>query len=70
MKMIFVVVVNKIHGKYYAIADTIKTGENLISILNRYNTNICHLCENRKDAERIATEWNNHYKQNGTSIFI
>ena len=69
MKMIFVVFSIEQDGKYYAIADTIRTGENLKSHLDRYNCNICHLCESRKQAEQIANEWNNAYKRNDTSIY-
>lgn len=69
MKMIFVVVTQTINGKNYAFADTIKTVENLSAYIARYGSNICHLCESRKQAEEIAYEWNESYKKNGTSIF-
>lgn len=67
--MIFVVFSIKQDGKQYAIADTIKTGENLLSHCRRYNSDICHLCESRKEADQIAIEWNRAYKENDTSIF-
>ena len=69
MKKIFVVYSIEQDGKLYAIADTIRTGENLIPIINRYKANICHLCESRQQAEQIAIEWNESYKINGTSIY-
>ena len=69
MKMIFVVFSIIQDGKRYAIADTIRTGENLKSHLNRYNCDVCHLCESRKQAEQIAAVWNESYKANGTSLF-
>lgn len=70
MKMIFVVFDIKQDGKHYAIADTIRTGENLMAHCRRYNTDICHLCESRKQAEQIAAIWNNSYKENGTALFL
>lgn len=68
MKMIFVVFSQEQNGKYFAVADTIRTGENLIAYCRRYNSNICHLCESRKQAEQIAREWNESYKRNGTNL--
>ena len=68
MKMIFVVFSQEQNGKYFAVADTIRTGENLIAYCRRYNSNICHLCENRKQAEQIAREWNESYNRNGTNL--
>lgn len=69
MKMIFVVVVTAENGKYFAFADTIATGNNLIAILKRYNADICHLCESRIEAEKLARKWNEAYRQNGTNLF-
>lgn len=68
MKMIFVVFVQEQNGKFCAIADTIRTGENLTAYIQRYKTNICHLCESRKQAEEIAVAWNKAYKANGTNL--
>lgn len=68
MKMIFVVFSQEQNGKYFAAADAIRTGENLIAYCRRYNSNICHLCESRKQAEQIAREWNESYKRNGTNL--
>ena len=69
MKMIFVVYVAERDGKYAAIADTIKTGENLTVHCTRYNASVCHLCESRKEADRLALAWNRAYKANGTNLF-
>jgi hypothetical protein len=69
MKMIFVVVVTTENGKYFAFADTIATGNNLIAILKRYNADICHLCESRREADELAQKWNEAYRQNGTNLF-
>lgn len=69
MKMIFVVFSVEQNGKYYAFADTIRTGENLKSHMSRYNGDICHLCESRKQAEEIALAWNAAYKKNNTNLY-
>ena len=69
MKMIFVVFNVEKDGKFHAIADTIKTGENLLVHFRRYNANICHLCESRKQAEEIAAAWNESYRKNKTNLY-
>lgn len=68
MKKIFVVFVQEERGKFFAFADTIRTGENLIPYCQRYKTKICHLCESAKEAGEIAYKWNESYKRNGTSL--
>lgn len=72
MKMIFVVFAQEQNGKYFAVADTIRTGQNLTAYIyiyiQRYNSKICHLCESRKQAEEIAAAWNESYKANGTNL--
>lgn len=68
MKKIFVVLSQELNGKYFAVPDTIPVGENLIAYIKRYNSNICHLCESRKQAEDIANAWNESYRQNGTAL--
>jgi hypothetical protein len=70
MKKISVVFVISDSGKHHAIANTIRTGENLIPFLSRYkHCNICHLCENALQAEHIALTWNKQYKENGTNLY-
>lgn len=69
MKMIFVVFNITQNGKYYAIADTIRTGENLLTHCSRYNADICHLCESRREAENLAAAWNEAYKANGSNLY-
>lgn len=67
MKNIFVVYVNtNIKGENFAIAETIRAGENLVAILKRYNSNIVTLCETRQHAKQTAILWNDAYKVNGT----
>jgi hypothetical protein len=67
MKKIFVVFSMIQDGKRYAIADTIRTGENLLSYCKRYGADVCHLCESRQQAEQIALEWNNAHTASGTA---
>ncbi len=70
MKRIYIVIQKEENGKYYAFADTIKTGENLKPFIERHkNANIFHLCESRKKAEETATRWNATYKANKTYLF-
>lgn len=69
MKKIFVVFNIDENNKYHAVADTIRTGENLLAHCQRYRANIIHLCESRKHAEEIALAWNNQYKINGTNLY-
>lgn len=69
MKNIFIVFNVSENGKFFAIADTIRTGENLLAFCNRYKANIAHLCESRKQADEIALAWNKTYKENGTNLY-
>lgn len=58
------------NGKHHVIADTIRTGESLLTILERYkNSDIVHLCESRRQADQLAIEWNKSYKANGTNLY-
>ena len=69
MKKIFVVIQIEENEKYYAFADAIRTGENLKPFVDRYKTEIFHLCENRKQAEETARRWNSIYKANNQYLF-
>ena len=62
MKKIFVVFDYERDGERHAVAETIRTGENLKVFIDRYNCSICHLCESRAEADRIAIEWNKQHK--------
>lgn len=68
MERIFVVFVQEESGKFFAFPYTLQTGENLIAYCQRYKTKICHLCKSAKEAGKIAYEWNESYKRNGTSL--
>ena len=69
MKKIYVVIQARDNGKYYAFAESIRVGENLKPFIDRYNADIFHLCESRKQAEEIAIRWNATYKANNTYLF-
>lgn len=67
MKKIYVVyVLNTEGGKLFAMADTIKVGENLKAHIERHNAKSCTLCESRSQAEQTAIQWNEDFKNNGT----
>lgn len=68
MKMIFCVFVQTVNGKHFAVADTIRTGQNLAAYIQRYKSDIYHLCESRKQAEELAAFWNESYRANGTNL--
>lgn len=67
--MIFVVFVLEENGKYWATADTIRTGQDLLTVMQWRNYHVCHLCESRAQADKIALEWNETYRANGTNLF-
>ena len=71
MKMIFVVYqIEDENGKYYAFADTIKTGQNLRNFIGKFRgEKVCHLCESRKQADELAIAWNETFKENGAYAF-
>lgn len=69
MKRIFLAVLTEENGKYYAFVLAIRTGENIKPFINRYNADIFHLCESRKQAAKIVTSWNALHKVNGTYLF-
>lgn len=69
MKKIFVVFVQELDGKRYAVANTIRTGEDLAVYLRRFNSKICHLCESCTEAAYLAEEWNASFRMNGTALF-
>lgn len=69
MKSVYIVFVCCENTKYYAFSETIKTGENLMNFMQRYNPIIAHLCETRTQAEMLSTEWNASYKRNGTNLY-
>ena len=69
MKKIYIVIQIEENKKYYAFAETIRTGENLKPFIERYNAKIFHLCESRKEAESLALRWNAIAKANNQYLF-
>lgn len=69
MKRIYIVFVIEKDGKYFARPETIKTGENLKPIFERYPGSIAHLCETATQAHYLAAAWNTTYKENGTNLY-
>lgn len=69
MKKIYIAIQVEEKGKYYAFAESIRTGENLKPFIERYNANIFHLCESRKQAEELVIRWNATYKANNNYLF-
>lgn len=53
MKKIFIV----FDGPRGIFAETIKTGENLMNFIERYNPTIAHICESATEAHYIAEAW-------------
>jgi hypothetical protein len=69
MKKIYVVISVIENGKRYAFADTLRTGENLLTNIGRYKTDTCHLCNTRREAEQLAISWNKIYLEEGTHLY-
>lgn len=69
MKKIYIAIQVEENEKYYAFAETIRTGENLKPFIERYNANVFHLCESRKQAEELIIRWNATYKANNNYLF-
>ena len=69
MKKIYLAISVEENGKYYAFADTIKVGENLMVHVGRYKADVLHLCESKKEAEELVMRWNAVHKANGTFLF-
>jgi hypothetical protein len=69
MKKAHIVFVMEHEGKYHAIADSIRSGENLIPFINRYHAITAHLCETATEAHQTAEAWNRQFVNNGTSIY-
>jgi hypothetical protein len=70
MKKIYIAISITENGKHYAFAETIRTGENLLTHTKRHkNADVFHLCETRKEAEETATRWNAVYKANNQFLF-
>lgn len=70
MKKIYIAISIAENGKKYAFAETIRTGENLLTHTAKHKRAVAfHLCENRKEAECTALRWNAVYKANNEYMF-
>lgn len=69
-KKTFYVFTIRENGKFYSYADAIQNNNDLVSIFggikNLYTANAC---DTKHDADRIAQDWNEHYKRNGKYMF-
>lgn len=62
----YVAVIRERDGKHFAFADTIRSGQNILDIIEGYKAKVVHLCNSRMEAENLALEWNDAYKKNGS----
>lgn len=53
----------------YAIVITIRSGDNVPSVLAKIGIKCAELCPTKRSAERLADEWNAVYRNNGTSVY-
>lgn len=67
MKQIFVVFVKEEGFGYRAYSDTIKTGEDIIPIINNHNAVQCFICETRAAADFYAMMLNGRYDEMETA---
>ncbi len=66
MKKIYLIFSETDNGKHYAHVETIKPGENLKVLIDRYSlADVVHVCENAGQAHSLAEAWNQAYKNNG-----
>lgn len=54
----------------YAIVVTIRPGDNVPSVLAKIGVKTAELCPTKRAAERLADEWNELYRNNGTSVYV
>lgn len=54
----------------YAIVVTIRSGDNVPSVLAKIGVKTAELCPTKRAAERLADEWNELYRNNGTSVYV
>ena len=61
MKTIYVVICTVgDSGFRFAYIEPIKAGENILAYVPK-NADICHLCETKAEAEKIAAAWNQEF---------
>lgn len=58
------------NGKHYAFALPVGGSDNLCSVLcNIAGLTSANICASKQGAQKIADEWNECYKRNGTYLF-
>lgn len=62
----YVAVIRERDGKHFAFADTIRSGQNILCIIEGYKAKVVHLCNSRIEAENLALAWNTSFKENNT----
>lgn len=53
----------------YAIVVTIRQGDNVPAVLAKLGVKTAELCPSKRAAEQLAEEWNELYRNNGTSVY-
>lgn len=70
MKNFYLVFSAQLDGKNYAGTMTKTGSESIMNLSDQVlGMTSAHLCSSKKEAERIADEWNAAYKRNGTALF-
>ena len=69
MVFVNIVFVTEKGGKYHATPERIRQNENLIPYCEHYHAKIAHVCESATQAHKIAQEWNENYRENGTNLY-
>lgn len=66
MKTIFTAVVRvSDEGKRSAFVAPLHIGENIQAVLGNFHADVVHLCENKRQATDLASQWNESFKNNG-----
>ena len=65
----YIVIVEQENGKRAAYVEKWHHTNNLASLLKYARIESANICDSRKDAERIAEDWNERCKRNGNYIF-
>ena len=65
----YIVIVEMVNGKRVAYVEKWNNQNNLVCLFKNNRIETANICDSRKDAERIAEDWNQCYKRNGSYIF-
>ena len=69
MKNRYFVATIKENDKLYSYVIKTNKSDNILYKINVKNVQYVMLCDTKKEACRIASTWNNQYKENGTYLF-